>query len=65
MAITHQDYTLARRNLMGGTLVYMGLTTNGLFWQRIIALRTKGGIYQGKLLNTGKWVEITELIESR
>lgn len=61
--ITHQDYTFARRNLIGGSVVYLGLTTNGLFWQRIIALRTKGGVYQGKLLNTGHWTEITELRE--
>ena len=63
MSISHQDYTFARRNLMGGTVVYTALTTNGLFWQRIIQLRTKNGEYQGKLLNSGKWVEITELRE--
>ena len=65
MSITHQEYTLARRNLMGGNFIYKALTTNGLFWQRITALRTKGGEYQGKLLNTGKWAEITKLEESR
>lgn len=56
--MNHQEYTLARRSLLGGSHVVIG--TIPLSEQRIqvIQLRTKGGQIQGKYINDGKWYSL-------
>ena len=60
--ITHQDFTLARRNL-GGSAVVLVHSPGWLDdeWVRAIQLRIKSGAYEAKLLGTGRWVEIDQL----
>ena len=61
--ITHQDFALARRNLIGGSAVVLVHSPGWLDdkWVRAIQLRIESGNYKAKLLTTGKWIEIDQL----
>lgn len=56
--MNHQEYTLARRALLGGSHVVIGTVPLSEQRIRIIQLRTKGGQYQGKYITDGKWYPI-------
>lgn len=53
--MTHQEYTFARRALIGGSHVVIATVPVSEQRIRIIQLRTKDGRYEGKYLNDGKW----------
>ena len=56
--MTHQEYTFARRALLGGSIVVIGTMPVSDQRIRIIQLCTKGGQYQGKYLADGKWYPV-------
>lgn len=53
--MNHQEYTLARRALIGGSRVVIGTVPVSGQRIRITQLRTKSGLYQGKYIADGKW----------
>ena len=56
--MNHQEYTFARRALLGGSHVVVGTVPVSEQRIRIIQLRTKDGQYQGKYLGDGKWYPV-------
>lgn len=58
--MTHQEYTLAKRSLYGGSHVVVATILASQKQIRVIAMRTKNSHYQGKNIADGKWY----LIES-
>lgn len=59
--MSHQEYTFARRALLGGSHVVIGTVPVSEQRIRIIQLRTKGGQYQGKYIADGKWYPVREV----
>jgi hypothetical protein len=56
--MNHQEYTLARRALIGGSKVVIGTVPLSEQRIRIIGLRTKHGQYEGKYIGDGKWYPV-------
>jgi hypothetical protein len=56
-----QEYTLARRALIGGSRVVIATIPLSEQRFRVIQLRKKNGQYEGKYLNDGKWYPIYQV----
>lgn len=56
--MNHQEYTFARRSLLGGSHIVIAKISVSEERIRIVQLRTKAGNYQGKKLADGKWYPV-------
>ena len=59
--MTHQEYTLAKRALFGGSHVVIATVPVSEQRIRVTQMRIKNGHMQGKYINDGKWYLIYQV----